>query len=1400
MTPREGPGRTRFLGILSRSVSGAILFREAARTSRRWQTYGARVLFTGVLAGVVLIGLRFAYDASRSAGLDAAQLGQIGDTLFTVFCVVQLGLAMVLAPLTTAAAIAEERTDRTFDLLVLTGLRPGQIFGGKVLSRILVLLTVVLGALPILALVVNFGGVSTTEVVVLTGHTLVNVVLVGILGAFFGLFTRSPLLAMMASTIYAIPFFVLLPFGYAAVMGSPESVTHFSTLSAFAATDLWGLLPAIGFIPTVVLTLRLAAPLFELQVSRASFEFSLSDDIWRVGRGVAAFVAWGGVAVLTFPFAGAYAWNVSAGNVTWAWSVDSALHVFAVTWVFGMFSILMAIGTWGFLRVAVDVVDGIDGIFTRPVVGSRARRSRSLGTWPVWWREARPSAWGSSAAPILVTWGLVLLAIFQTGAWLAPGMLLVMGIGNTVGVYVLTAWLASRSIVEERRNGTLEVLLATTIGTPQIVLGKAAGAALPTLPIMFVGLPMFAFGWAYVDLVQQMYEPQSFLRPGAMFDGMVMWAWAVPPWACLAVASMSAAARLRRPQNAFGLTMVAFVALLGWTPLVGRLAPDLPIVADLARLIAPPLAGGASDGLHVVSMVSWSLLALFGIVVLSRRLRPWIGAVAALTAVGLLSSAPALAQPTPDDIASLERTFGIRVRAVPLADGLSRDGRWTHVRVAVENAGPPVKGVLRWTEPTTSGERPVVRPLEIPEKGRKVVDLPVFRGGSPAVGGLWFDAGIRQGAARVQFVPTAEEDVNIGVIGRDPLGLPAAIPDAWPGDVPGRLALPYVADASETVRAVRTGLVPIETMPSFAAGYDALDWVVWPSADPTRLRPDQLRALLDWVADGGHLLVTITDTWRSVADSPLGEALPVTLQGVAETELAPLAARLDDRRRTVSGVAPTVRSVLRADRASYGRAWSDDGRPLWAIGTFGTGTLHVVLANPAVEPLARVDRRQMWRHLLHLPAPGATTLDLGPDSTHWEELRSALHLQRAPSLPGEQDLWEAPHEWAERPIRERLSDIPNLSPLPIEWLALFGVLYLLWIGPVDWLVLRLIGRQTWTWVTFPIVIVGFSTFALVGAAQQKGSQAMLLRVERIDVLPDANRLRGDTWLGLFSTRKGTLTLGSTRQDAVIQPLTEPGFMTDPGFSTGGGPVDLTYGAETWTFGYSRSRWMDEATGTVDVTWFGGQPAGVPSTSPERARVTHDLPVDFDDAALVSPEGQLVFLGALPRGEVWEGPLAEGAERRSDDLDWVEGISFDLAARRGALRTSGRWTFVGTTRTAVDPIRVSGLSPRIMPLTVFRQVLPQPVRGRSRPIFRATFRPLDAARHARLVCRDQTSAVLVRGGQARIPLPPSVAPDDPGCRLEIAPPLAGWRSGVPVSIDRPNQCTVTDRDVVCESTR
>lgn len=82
-------------------------------------------------------------------------------------------------------------------------------------------------------------------------------------------------------------------------------------------------------------------------------------------------------------------------------------------------------------------------------------------------------------------------------------------------------------------------------------------------------------------------------------------------------------------------------------------------------------------------------------------------------------------------------------------------------------------------------------------------------------------------------------------------------------------------------RQVRS-MAPRELPPRWY-GLEAVDAIVWDDADPSDLAPQQAQALVDWVRQGGRLLLSASKNWQLLASSPLAEALPVTLTGVSET-------------------------------------------------------------------------------------------------------------------------------------------------------------------------------------------------------------------------------------------------------------------------------------------------------------------------------------------------------------------------------------------------------------------------------------------------------------------------------------------------------------------------------------
>lgn len=1360
-------------GWANGAVSGAVLLREAARTSRRWQTYAARAGFSGVLLGVLLAGIWSAVSATRTATIDTADLGMVGRAIFVGFAVVQTLLALVLAPLQTAAAIVEETDERTMEMLVLTKLRPGQILAAKVLSRILLLVTVVCGALPVMALVVNLGGVSTVEVVAVTVHALTTIVVLSALGAFFALFTKSPTLAMAASACYAVPFFAFLPMAYVLCTGQWWHAAHFSTFAAATAKDWTALITPLSYVPSLAVVAGVAVPLFQLKVSGADFRHAFSEDVWRTHTWLKALAGWIAVAVTTLPPAAVVAWWIGHAGVPPMGVATTPVHVLALGWIWLVFSLGAAVGTWAFLRVGMDVTDGIDSVFSGAPSGAASgeRPSLEVGRNPVFWREARMRAWVSTTAPVFVTWLLVLLGVFQTGWWLLPGGLLSVGAVNAGGAVLLAVWLAARSVAEERRRGTLEVLLATTLPSPSVVWGKFAAAALPTFPLLLVSLPLVALG---VPHARMLVDDDVAVTEGVL-RGLASWVWTLPVWGTAIATALATALRTSRPRSAFGLVSVGFVFALGLPSVFARLFPEAAVVTFPALLLAPPLAGSFAWWQIGASTFAWGVVCAALLTVLAARLRPWAGLLAALLAL-VASAEEARAQPVPDaeTIAKMEQLFQLRMAARPIADGWSREGRWTTIAVAVENLGAATTGAVSFDARSPGTEGAAVaytRGVELPEGGRKELLLLAKPGvGQPErVVRLQTRDG-REAVAVVRLRTLGENDVLVAVIGRDPLGIPAALPDATGAPVPGRV---HRAQVSED-RKVRAGLVALEGVPLQSAGWGAVDWVVWPQADPTALAEQQVEALRAYVADGGHLLVTVTDTWRQVVGSPLDGVLPVELLGQGDADVGPLSRALGGPR---AGSAPVA--VARLRPGAVARAAAPDGSPLWVSSAYGLGSVHVVLADLSTAPLDQAKGERGWRELLTLPAPKAETADALARDRAAGLLRRAMHLDPVQPFADFNtfEVGDAEQGFEQR-VRARLADIPGVAPLPLTWLVAFAAVYLFAIGPGDWAVLKLLRRQPLTWFTFPVLIVVFSGASLVLTSYTKGSQAVLVRVEVVDLLADAGLARGQTWLGIFATGKTRIGLQSGFDDAVLHPLAEPGFQDSPRVSAGGGPGTLSYGAETWTLAYARSDW------TAPISELPGSPALEvecrAGDGGESCVARNRLGFDLTATAVLLPDATGGFvagfapLGALPAGGEIAIPAALAARvltsgNTGDPLEFAaRALSPSLPSSRGALDAEHRPVLIGVADHAIEPVVVDGIRPEQRELLVVR--VPMPAVG-----FRADFdryaaivsfdRAVDAASGS-LQCPDGSSQPVYADptGVLRIP------DVRPGCTLDLYAPV------------------------------
>lgn len=80
------------------------------------------------------------------------------------------------------------------------------------------------------------------------------------------------------------------------------------------------------------------------------------------------------------------------------------------------------------------------------------------------------------------------------------------------------------------------------------------------------------------------------------------------------------------------------------------------------------------------------------------------------------------------------------------------------------------------------------------------------------------------------------------------------------------------------------------------------------------------------------------------------------------------------------------------------------------------------------------------------------------------------------------------------------------------------LIYIVLIGPADYYLLKKIGRMSWTWITFTLIVVLFGVGTFWFAYQMKGDQLRLHRVDLIDIDVAGKMVRGTSWANLFSPK------------------------------------------------------------------------------------------------------------------------------------------------------------------------------------------------------------------------------------------------------------------------------------------
>lgn len=412
-------------------------------------------------------------------------------------------------------------------------------------------------------------------------------------------------------------------------------------------------------------------------------------------------------------------------------------------------------------------------------------------------------------------------------------------------------------------------------------------------------------------------------------------------------------------------------------------------------------------------------------------------------------------------------------------DNYYKRGQWTPIRVTVANSGPDVEGILVIDYPAGTGSDRIRYqvPVSLPGQSRKVVTLYV----GP-------DGYLTQWIVRL-------------IVGEDVLAQARIEPHSLDAKIPlYAVAGGELVDLTvlEDVRQDATvAYIDLDDLPADAPAWESLDVLILNDVDTGRLTPDRRSALERWVTAGGHLVVTGGPNWRQTA-AGVADLLPVQITGdVSAYGLGALEALTGE----AVGRGPFV--VAQASLLDGTVLISQDDLPLLARRKHGVGRVDWLALDLALAPLRDWDgREQLWNHIL-------SAGDLRPP-------------------------WARPtiNSWS---VREGLKSLPSLALPSTLQMAAFLLVYVVAVGPINYLFLKRLGRRELGWITIPALILTFSALAYLTGFRLRGSELIFNRLSLVYGAAGAEEAHARTLVGLYSPRRDTYDL-TLSPGVLIRPL------------------------------------------------------------------------------------------------------------------------------------------------------------------------------------------------------------------------------------------------------------------------
>jgi len=448
-------------------------------------------------------------------------------------------------------------------------------------------------------------------------------------------------------------------------------------------------------------------------------------------------------------------------------------------------------------------------------------------------------------------------------------------------------------------------------------------------------------------------------------------------------------------------------------------------------------------------------------------------------------------------------------------EGTIHEAGWFPVTCEVFNDGPSFNAVIEITSGAFGSDQVRQVPVELPTNTRKRVVVPMFASGGRYMNSSW-DVVLKDSSGKTIIKPPPVQAKTVA--------WESSIMAAIPRTFGGTPAFPKLKQQVRPELQPEVARITVDQFPDNPIALEGLNAIYLNSEKAIDLKVNQVIALLGWVRSGGQLIIAVEQAGDINSTPWLKQFAPVELTDTINLKIdQELAAWV--KNEPGAGAAGDTDSISRVNRPRRTRNVSQQGSAYSNIPneTVFQDTDLIVATGQVKDGFTLVSSQN---HPLVVQAPRGrgkiTVLTFSPEREPFRSWKSRdLFWAKLCGIPGEYFNAENYYGggYSIDGVFGALIDSRQIKKLPVTWLLLLLVVYLVVIGPFDQWWLKKIGKQMLTWITFPSYVVLFSLLIYFIGYKLRAGETEWNELNIVDILPRGEKvdLRGHTYISIYSS-------------------------------------------------------------------------------------------------------------------------------------------------------------------------------------------------------------------------------------------------------------------------------------------